>query len=69
MGRFLAFLGGIVAGAAIGAGVTLLFTPASGSDLIRSAEERWDMAISEGKRAKDEKQRELEQQLDLAKQP
>jgi gas vesicle protein len=68
MGKVMGFLAGAVCGALIGAIIALLFTPASGSELIQSAEERWQMTLVEARKARDEKQREMEQQLERAKQ-
>jgi gas vesicle protein len=68
MGKVMGFLAGAVCGALVGAVGVLLFTPASGSELIRSAEERWQMTLEEARLARDAKQRELEDQFQTAKQ-
>lgn len=67
MGKVMGFMAGAVCGALVGAVVTLLFTPASGSELIRSAEERWQMTLDEARSARDSKMHELEQEFEEAK--
>ena len=69
MGNFMGFMAGAVCGALVGAVTALLFTPSSGPELIRSAEERWQLTLDEARAARDEKQRELETQYRTAKQP
>jgi gas vesicle protein len=68
MRKVMGFLAGAVCGALVGAIIALLFTPASGTELIRSAEERWELTLEEARKARDEKQREMEQQFNRAKQ-
>ncbi len=62
MGKIMGFLAGAVCGALVGGVTALLLTPASGPELIQSAEERWQMTLSEARQARDEKRRELETQ-------
>jgi gas vesicle protein len=69
MSKFWSFTAGAMSGALVGGVVTLLFTPKSGEDLIADAENRWQAAVYEANRAKDEKQRELEMEFWAAKRP
>ncbi|HOU40707.1 MAG TPA: hypothetical protein PK829_05525 [Promineifilum sp.] len=62
MGKVMGFLAGAVCGTLVGAVTALLLTPASGTELIREAEERWELTLAEARRARDEKRRELEAQ-------
>lgn len=68
MGKVLGFMAGAVCGTLVGAVVVLLFTPASGAELIRGAEERWQLTLEEARNARLAKQRELEEQFEQAKQ-
>jgi gas vesicle protein len=68
MNKVFAFLSGAASGALLGAAIALLFTPASGSELIREAQERWELTKSEARRAMEEKRQEMENQFDAAKQ-
>lgn len=67
MKKFFSFMAGALCGALVGGITTLLLTPASGDDLRRQAEERWQLAVDEARRARDERQRELERQFEMAK--
>ena len=69
MGKIMGFMAGAVCGALVGAVSVLLLTPASGPELIRDAEERWQLTLQEARAARDEKRRELETQYRMAKQP
>lgn len=69
MSKFWSFTAGALSGALVGGVVTLLFTPKSGEDLIADAEARWNAAVDEANRAKEEKQRELEMEFQAAKRP
>ncbi len=69
MSKFWSFTAGALSGALVGSVVTLLFTPASGDDLIAGAEARWQAAVDEANRAREEKQRELEMEFEMAKRP
>ncbi len=62
MGKVMGFLAGAVCGALVGGVAALLLTPASGTELIQNVEERWQLTLSEARRARDEKRRELETQ-------
>jgi gas vesicle protein len=67
MGKVMGFMAGAVCGVLVGAVAALLFTPASGEELVRSAEERWQLTLDEARRARDEKRLELETQYRMAK--
>lgn len=67
MNKFMGFMAGAVCGVLVGAVTALLFTPASGSELIQSAEDRWQMTKSEARQAMEERRRELEGQYRSAK--
>lgn len=69
MSKFWSFTAGALSGALVGGVVTLLFTPKSGDDLIADAEARWNAAVDEANRAKEEKQQELEMEFEMGKQP
>lgn len=62
MGKVMGFLAGAVCGSLVGAVTVLLLTPSSGTELLRSAEERWELTLSEARQAREEKRRELESQ-------
>jgi len=67
MNKAMSFMAGAVCGALIGAVTALLMTPASGSDLLQSAEERWQLTKNEARNAMEERRRELEAQYRSAK--
>ena len=69
MSKFWSFTAGALSGALVGGVVTLLFTPKSGDDLIADAEARWNAAVDEANRAKEEKRQELEMEFEMGKQP
>lgn len=68
MNKAISFMAGAVCGALLGAVTALLLTPASGSELLQSAEERWELTKSEARNAMVERRRELEAQYRSAKQ-
>jgi len=68
MGKVMGFMSGAVCGALVGAVAALLFTPASGPELLRGAEERWQLTLEEARAARDEKRRDLEAQYRMARQ-
>jgi hypothetical protein len=45
----------------------LLLTPASGEDLRTAATERWELAMEEARKAREEKQKELTDQFEQMK--
>jgi gas vesicle protein len=67
MRRIFSFMAGALCGAVVGGVATLLLTPASGEDLRTQAEARWQDAKNEAQLAMDERQRELEDQFELAR--
>ncbi|HRN66861.1 MAG TPA: hypothetical protein PK205_03910 [Promineifilum sp.] len=67
MNKFMGFMAGAICGALVGGLAALLITPASGSELIQSAEERWELTLNEARQAMDERRRELETQYRIAK--
>ena len=67
MNNFMGFMAGASCGALVGGLAALLITPASGSELIQSAEERWELTLNEARQAMDERRRELETQYRIAK--
>ncbi len=63
MNRVFSFAAGAICGALVGGALVLLFTPASGDDLKQMAQERWQAALDEGRRAMEERRQELEAQF------
>lgn len=68
MNKVMGFMAGAVCGALIGAVAALLLTPAPGSEILHSAEERWQLTKDEARQAMEERRRELETQYRSAKQ-
>lgn len=67
MNKVMGFLAGAVCGALVGAVTALLFTPASGAELIQSAEERWELTKREARQAMEDRRHELESQYRTSK--
>ena len=67
MKKILGFIAGGICGALVGAGVSMLLTPASGNDLRTEAVERWEQALADARQAMDETRKELEAQFDQMK--
>ena len=65
MNKIFSFLAGAFCGALVGGVATLFLTPASGEDLRTQADERWQSAKNEARRARDERRQELETQFEL----
>ncbi len=63
MRRWLAFIGGVLSGGAIGAVVGLLFTPDPGKASRLSWRARWQRALEAGQAAAEQRRAELEAQL------
>ncbi len=69
MGRVFRLAAGMVLGAAVGAGMVLLFTPQSGVDAQQMIRERIDAIVSEGRQAAEMRRLELQTQFETLKQP
>lgn len=67
MNRTFSFLFGALGGTVVGAVAALLLTPASGPELIQSAEDRWQLTKDEARLAAEEKRLELEREFHIAK--
>jgi gas vesicle protein len=65
--KFLAFLRGVLLGAALGALVGLLLAPRPGVELQAELRQRYDEVMAEGRRAAAQRRAELERQLADAK--
>jgi len=63
MKRTISFLNGVFVGALAGALLALLLTPKSGQDLRDAIKREVDDIMTEGRRAAEQRQRELEAQL------
>jgi gas vesicle protein len=63
MRRLLAFIGGALAGGAIGTAIALLFTPASGGTMRQGLRARYQRAVEAGQTAATQRRAELEAQL------
>ncbi|NLX10143.1 MAG: YtxH domain-containing protein [Chloroflexi bacterium] len=63
MRRLLAFVGGVLSGGALGTGLVLFFTPASGDTLRERLRTRLFRAAQAGERAGQLKRQELEMEL------
>lgn len=63
MKKVFGFMAGMLCGVLVGGVTTLLLTPASGEDLRKQAEDRWQLAKDEARQASEDKQRELEAQF------
>lgn len=63
MNKVMAFLSGMLVGAAVGAAAALLWAPASGQELQDQARDWVDTLMADARQAADEKRLELETQL------
>ncbi len=63
MGRFGSFLNGMIIGAIAGAVIALLLAPKSGEDLRDEIKREVDEILEEGRRAAEQRQHEMEEQL------
>ncbi|MCA9874439.1 MAG: YtxH domain-containing protein [Anaerolineales bacterium] len=63
MNKVFSFSAGAICGALVGGVLVLLFTPASGEDLLQAANDRWQAALNEGRQAMEQRRRELESQF------
>ena len=69
MNRSVRFLGGLVLGAALSAGLVLLFAPQSGAQMRQMIQERVQEVVDEGRQAAEERQLELSARFERLKQP
>ena len=69
MDRSLRFLGGVVVGAVVAAGVVVLLAPQSGTDLRDGIKARIENIVEQGRQAAVDKRLELTAQLEEAKKP
>lgn len=69
MGKLVRFLGGLLLGAALGAGLVLILTPQSGAGTRRLVQNRVQEVLDEGRRAAEERRLELTAQLEARVQP
>jgi gas vesicle protein len=60
MNKVFSFSAGAICGALLGGVLVLLFTPASGEELMQQAQARWQAALDEGKQAMEARRQELE---------
>lgn len=67
MNKTFSFLVGALGGAVVGAVTALLLAPSSGSELIQSVEDRWELTKAEAQLAMEEKRMELEREFEMAK--
>lgn len=67
MNKFWGFTAGALCGALVGSVTIILLTPASGNDLIAAARQRWEDALSEGMKAMEARQKELEAEFERMK--
>ncbi|MEM7330465.1 MAG: YtxH domain-containing protein [Chloroflexota bacterium] len=63
MNKMFSFLAGALCGALIGAVTAILLAPASGEDLRSGAQARWNEAMAEAQKAREETQKRLETQF------
>ena len=59
MNKFLAFMGGLLSGAIVGAVTTLLLTPSSGDELKQQARQRYNDMQAEGRKAAEARHAEV----------
>ena len=59
MSKVLAFLGGVLSGAIVGAVSALLLTPASGEDMKQQARQRYNDMLDEGRKAGESRRAEV----------
>lgn len=67
MGRVLSIVSGVLVGAAVGAGLVLLFVPRSGPETRRLVRERLDAILAEGRQAAEDRRIELTAELEALK--
>jgi gas vesicle protein len=64
MNKFLSFLAGVICGAIVGAGTSLLLAPESGEELRADVVKRWEDALAEAKQAMEDTRRDLQTQFE-----
>jgi gas vesicle protein len=69
MSRVFRILAGLLVGAAVAAGLVLLFAPRSGAETRRRIQESIEDILAEGRQAAEARRLELTAQLDALKQP
>ena len=69
MSKVLRILVGLLLGAAVAAGLVLLFAPQSGAETRRRIQEWIEDILAEGRSAAESRRLELTSQLDALKQP
>ena len=67
--RIVNLFAGLLVGAAVGAGLVLLFTPRSGAELQEEIQERVQDVVAEGQQAAEMRRLELTERLESLKQP
>jgi gas vesicle protein len=69
MDRVLNIAAGLLLGAAVGAGVVLLFAPQSGPETRQMIRDRIDAIVAEGQEAAETRRLELTERFEALKQP
>ena len=69
MGRVLRMMAGLLLGAALAAGLVLLFAPKSGEEMRRQIQEWVQGVLEEGQQAAEVRRLELTTQFESLKQP
>lgn len=67
MQKFFSFVAGLMSGSIVGATAALLLAPASGQELRQEAQERWEEALEEAKKAMDETRMQKEREYQMMK--
>lgn len=67
MNKLFSFMAGALCGALIGAVTAILIAPSSGEELVANAKLRWDEAMAEAAKAKEETERQLTAQFSQMK--
>ena len=68
MQKLTSFITGLLFGATVGAVAVLLTTPVSGPELATHAQQRWETALEEGRKAREETRTRLEQEFNQLRQ-
>jgi len=67
MRKLFSFLSGALCGALVGAVLVILLTPVSGEELRADAISRWEEAMREAQKAREETKKRLETQFEQMK--